>query len=65
MLGGASDRVGLAHVRRERRYGAEHARGIRGGERRDVVERAHRFVPPGFSASSISITGMPSRIGYR
>ena len=54
----------------------EHPARIGGAQRRAVVENGHRpfFLAAGFrvdrpdggfSASSISITGMPSRTGYR
>ena len=40
----------------------QHVRGVEGTQRLDVVQVDHR-PPPGFSASSISITGMSSRTG--
>ena len=53
--------VGLAAVPGQVRDGAEHVRRVGRAEGADVVEVDH--FAPGFSASSISITGMPSRTG--
>ena len=55
-------RIALAGVGRHRRHDVEHAAGIPGAQGPEVVQVGH-FAAPGFSASSISMTGMPSRTG--
>src|SRR5207249_2043675 len=63
-LGSRADRIADPEVLPRSRDNPEHAAGIAGGDGAFVVEVDH-FVPAGFSASSISITGMSSRTGYR
>ena len=70
-------RIPLADVRPEGRHRRQHVAGIPATNGPGVVEVDRHFLalglgagfapapPPGFSASSISITGIPSRTGYR
>ncbi len=62
------DPVPLAAPLRELEHGIEHPIGVDAAQRRGVVQvdQRPRFrFAAGFSASSISITGIPSRTGYR
>ena len=61
-LGPQACLVRRARMVGERSDDAQHVRGVDLAERRFVVEVDQRPVP-GFSASSMSITGIPSRTG--